>query len=106
MKRSSRLGTAISSSGERSAMNAVGSSSMTRVCSLSGQAWKSWDQAEDRRVPARGQDPAVGPVLVEVTGAEVRDDHPDGNERPGETPDQDRKSTRLNSSHSQISYAV
>ena len=28
--------------GDRSAMNAVGSSSMTVVCSLSGQACRSW----------------------------------------------------------------
>ena len=47
------------------------------------------DQAGHGRVPAGGEDAAVAPVVVLVGRVEMRDDHPDGQERPGETPDQE-----------------
>src|SRR3712207_6862389 len=36
----------------------------------------------------------------------LADDHPDGDQRDGGDRGEDRKSTRLNSSHANISYAV
>src|SRR2546430_9477847 len=52
-----------------------------------------------RRSPPWGGDRARPPPPVEA-------DEPHVAARPGRRPGSDRKSTRLNSSHSQISYAV
>src|SRR3712207_8905910 len=62
----------------------------------------------DRHRP-RGERPGVGPVVEEVA-ALVRRRHQERrvpqDARPLERRQQDRKSTRLNSSHANISYAV
>ncbi len=60
-KRSNRLGTAIRASGERSAMNAVGSRSITTVKSLSGQACMNWPSTAvtDRCPPGAKAPPSL-----------------------------------------------
>ena len=60
-KRRSRLGTAIRASGERSAMKAVGSRSVTTVWSLSGQACMNWPNTAvtDRCPPGAKAPPSV-----------------------------------------------
>src|SRR2546430_13314265 len=67
-----------------------------------------WRQADVRYPPERAAAPrraSVEPLVRPAALVEMR--RPASRRRPGAyTPAQDRKSTRLNSSHSQISYAV
>src|SRR2546427_4891609 len=62
------------------------------------------DAAEGAREAPRGGRVALGARLRLPLHPEPRAPHPRGD--PGGGPSRDRKSTRLNSSHSQISYAV
>src|SRR3712207_7619604 len=59
----------------------------------------------DRLHPRRPRDHRLGRVQRAVRG-QLPGDHPDGGALPCRAWQADRKSTRLNSSHANISYAV
>src|SRR5688572_32752117 len=63
------------------------------------------DRGADRP-PLGGPDRAFAPQFPDRRGAHAEADHPCARRRQAGGRGGDRKSTRLNSSHSQISYAV
>src|SRR2546430_12295274 len=79
---------------------------LSRSCARSEQALRPPQQDGDRRGIDEERPELGNPVLARRIGDA---DEERGDERAAQRPqsaDRDRKSTRLNSSHSQISYAV